>query len=96
MSSPPPRLVLGSQSAGRRAVLSQSGLPFACMKADIDEKAVKVDGEAVREDTDPRLLTVAIAQAKAKALLPALEGTDRILITSGTSKGGTGRGEAET
>jgi predicted house-cleaning NTP pyrophosphatase (Maf/HAM1 superfamily) len=80
------RIVLGSQSAGRQSVLRNAGIDFECMSADIDEKAVTVQGssDTDRSSTDPTILTVEIAKAKAKALLGRLKGQDTILITSGT------------
>lgn len=80
----PPRVVLGSQSVGRRQCLQRAGIAFEAMPADIDERAVTVAaGGGSRETADPQLLTLAIARAKAQALLPRLRGQDRLLITSG-------------
>ena len=71
-------VVLGSQSAQRRALLiellgdrSDYGSPVFC-KADIDERAI---GD--RHSGDVQRLTVEIAKAKAKALLPSLQADHR-------------------
>jgi septum formation protein len=53
--------------------MSEIGFDFCVMPADIDEKAVR--------DTDPRRLTLALAEAKADALMPKIEESS-ILITS--------------
>lgn len=76
------RVILGSRSKGRRQCLTAAGIAHSLLPADIDEKAVTVAGGA-RAATDPQQLTVAIARAKAAALMPQLAGSDHILITSG-------------
>jgi hypothetical protein len=75
------RVILGSQSKWRRKLLSEAGLVFDCMAADIDEKAVTVC-EGDRDRADPTQLTRAIALAKAAALRPCVT-TPALLITSG-------------
>jgi predicted house-cleaning NTP pyrophosphatase (Maf/HAM1 superfamily) len=58
-------LVLGTASTARRAVIRAAGVAVAAlMKADIDEKAVRHE--------DPYLLPLAVARAKAMALLDAV------------------------
>lgn len=60
-------IVLGSSSKWRAAVLREAGVPFTVRSPDIDEKAIRND--------NPYMLTLAIAQAKARAILPTIEGT---------------------
>lgn len=67
------KLILGSQSKGRRGVLERAGYQFETMSADIDEKAVRSD--------DPEVLTLTLAHAKADALLPKIH-EPAFLITS--------------
>jgi septum formation protein len=70
----PMRIILGSQSRGRREVMEKMGVPFEVMPADIDEKAIRFE--------DPRVLTMALAEAKAEALLPRITGGPAVLVTS--------------
>jgi septum formation protein len=67
------KIILGSQSAGRKKVLEKMGYTFEIMPADIDEKAIRFD--------DPTALTLALAHAKADKLLPQIH-EPAILITS--------------
>jgi len=67
------KIILGSQSAGRKRVLEQMGYDFEIVPADIDEKAIRF--------SDPRELTLALARAKAQALLKKLT-EPALLITS--------------
>ena len=62
----PPRFVLGSKSASRRAILEAAtvGVPFDVVVPDIDEKAI---GDRARDQ--PLALVSQIALAKADALL---------------------------
>ncbi len=69
------KLILGSQSKGRRGVLEKMGYTFAAMHADIDEQAIRCD--------DPQQLTLAIANAKADALLSKIA-EPAILLTTDT------------
>src|SRR3989344_5547078 len=67
------KIILGSQSKGRRKMLEEMGYEFEVRSANIDEKAIRID--------DPKELTLALARAKAEALRAQfLE--DAILITS--------------
>jgi septum formation protein len=66
-------IILGSQSQGRRELLSALGYEFAVMPANIDERAIRAD--------DPGALTLALAHAKADALLPQIH-EPALLITS--------------
>jgi septum formation protein len=66
-------IILGSQSQGRRELLSAMGYTFTIMPADIDERAIRFE--------DPGALTLALAHAKADALLPRIH-KPALLITS--------------
>jgi MAF protein len=66
-------LILGSQSHGRRELLAAMGYAFAVMPAHIDERAIRSD--------DPGALTLALAHAKADALLPQIR-EPALLITA--------------
>lgn len=75
------RIILGSPSVARRKILSQMGYQFTLMTADIDEKSI-------RKDT-PEELVMALAEAKAEAILQRLPVDDylkdaepTLLITS--------------
>ncbi len=69
------KIILGSQSASRKKVLQQMGYKFDVVTADIDEKQIRFD--------DPVKLTIALANAKADAILKKLkEKEECILITS--------------
>lgn len=58
------KIILGSQSKGRRVVLEDMGFVFDVMSPDIDEKTIRHE--------DPRELTLALARAKAEVLLPKI------------------------
>jgi septum formation protein len=66
-------IILGSQSKGRRELLAAMGYEFAVMPANIDERAIRSE--------DPGGLTLALAHAKADALLPQIH-EPAVLITS--------------
>ncbi len=71
------RIILGSSSIGRQAILGQAGYKFEVIKPDIDESAIRCD--------DPRELVLRIANAKADAILKKLGSDvepDTIIITS--------------
>ncbi len=81
------KLVLGSSSRWRQSLLRQRGIPHTVLVADIDEKAVQVPGCSDRDTTDPSLLTIAIAEAKADAIMQkmkenAMDQEEQWLITS--------------
>uniref|UniRef100_A0A453H910 Maf-like protein n=2 Tax=Aegilops tauschii subsp. strangulata TaxID=200361 RepID=A0A453H910_AEGTS len=59
-NSPSFKIILGSSSPARRAILSDMGYEFATMSADIDERAIR------REK--PEELVKALAEAKADAI----------------------------
>ena len=67
------KLVLGSKSKGRRSVLDAAGYDYEVMSVDIDEKAIRFD--------DPKELVLALAHAKADALLSQIN-EPLLLITA--------------
>jgi len=67
------KIILGSSSKWRQQIMRDMGYDFEVMSPDIDEKAIR------RED--PEQLVLAIARAKAEALLPRIT-EPAILITS--------------
>jgi septum formation protein len=75
-------IILGSQSHGRRELLSAMGYAFAVMPAHIDERTIRSD--------DPDALTLALAHAKADALLPHIREpallitADQVVVWQGT------------
>lgn len=74
------RVVLGSKSFTRKLLLGELGVPFECVPADIDEKAIR--------DPDPEVLVMKLANAKADALAarpafaPSEGGQNTLLLTS--------------
>ncbi|MBI5421103.1 MAG: Maf family protein [Parcubacteria group bacterium] len=58
------KIILGSQSKGRREVLREMGFIFDVMSPDVDEKAIRSD--------NPHELTLALAFAKADVLIPQI------------------------
>ncbi|MCX6744329.1 MAG: Maf family protein [Candidatus Parcubacteria bacterium] len=66
-------IILGSQSPWRQGIMRELGWQFTVMTADIDEKQI-------RDDT-PEKMVVAIAKAKAAAILPKIS-EPSILITA--------------
>jgi septum formation protein len=67
------KIILGSGSESRKKILGEMGYEFEVMTSDIDEKAIRFD--------DPKKLTLALANAKADALLERIE-EPVILITA--------------
>lgn len=67
------KIVLGSQSKPRQRVLRDMGLEFEVMSPGIDEKAIRFG--------DPKQLTLALAHAKADALIKKIT-KSALLITS--------------
>jgi septum formation protein len=66
------RLALGSASPWRRQVMERLGCPFEGLSADLDETAIR--------HPDPSSLALALAHAKADALLPRLA-SPALLVT---------------
>ena len=58
------RLVLASQSASRRAMLTDAGVPFMAQPAQVDERAI----EAAMAGAAPEEVALALARAKALAV----------------------------
>jgi len=69
------KIILGSQSKGRKKVMEEMGLEFEIMPADIDEKAIRHD--------DPKKMVLAIAKAKAEALKARIH-EPKVLVTADT------------
>ncbi|KAI9104760.1 inosine triphosphate pyrophosphatase-like protein [Phlyctochytrium arcticum] len=71
-------IILGSSSKFRAQILRDHGLDFTVLKPDIDEKNV-----AGREDAllTPSQICLAVAKAKADALIPKVEGKQVLVIT---------------
>lgn len=69
------KVILGSSSARRREVMARMGVPFEVMTADIDEKVIRHD--------HPKDMVLAIARAKAEALLPRIEEPALLITTDG-------------
>ncbi|MFA6338951.1 MAG: Maf family nucleotide pyrophosphatase [Candidatus Paceibacterota bacterium] len=67
------KIILGSQSKGRKQIFEEMGYQFEVMSSNIDEKAIRFE--------DPKELTLALAKAKAEALKPQIL-ESAILITS--------------
>ena len=67
------KIILGSQSIGRRSVLEKAGYEFDVVPANIDEKAIR--------SKDYEKLPLLIARAKTEKLLKEI-GDDAVLITS--------------
>ncbi|XP_058725301.1 uncharacterized protein LOC131596602 isoform X1 [Vicia villosa] len=61
------KIILGSSSIARRKILSEMGYQFTLMTADIDEKSI-------RKET-PEELVMALAEAKANAIISKLQTT---------------------
>ncbi|XP_052189087.1 uncharacterized protein LOC127799264 isoform X3 [Diospyros lotus] len=58
------QIILGSSSVHRQKVLSEMGYNFTVMTADIDERSIRKE--------KPEELVVALAEAKAEAIIPKL------------------------
>lgn len=59
-------LILASQSAGRRALLTQAGIPHQAMAASCDEEVEKAKLKAA--GVDARALALGLAEAKARSV----------------------------
>ncbi len=69
-------LVLASQSASRKAMLEQAGVPFEALPAELDERAL----EAGLAGSAPAEVALALARAKARAVSVKVPG--RIVLGS--------------
>ncbi|KAL2497827.1 Maf-like protein [Abeliophyllum distichum] len=63
-------IILGSSSTARRQILSEMGYEFTIMSADIDEKSIRKE--------KPEDLVMALAEAKAEAIMSRLAITDHL------------------
>ncbi|XVF36101.1 hypothetical protein REPUB_Repub19eG0029300 [Reevesia pubescens] len=64
------KIILGSSSIARRKILSEMGYEFTLMSADIDEKGIRKE--------KPEELVMALAEAKAEAILHRLPSSDYV------------------
>ncbi|PON83594.1 Maf-like protein [Trema orientale] len=64
----PFKIILGSSSIARRKILAEMGYDFTIMTADIDEKSIRKE--------NPEDLVVALAEAKADAIVSKLQTFD--------------------
>ncbi|XP_010552472.1 PREDICTED: maf-like protein DDB_G0281937 isoform X4 [Tarenaya hassleriana] len=62
------KLILGSSSIARRKILADMGYEFTLVSADIDEKSIRKE--------KPEELVMALAEAKAKAIVQRIPGDD--------------------
>ncbi|KAH7566407.1 hypothetical protein JRO89_XS08G0154500 [Xanthoceras sorbifolium] len=78
------KIILGSSSMARREILADMGYEFTIVTADIDEKSIRKER--------PEELVMALAEAKADAIISRLQSTDQfkeddhatLLITADT------------
>lgn len=78
----PAPLVLASQSASRRAMLTAAGVPFESRPAPVDERAV----EAAMDGAAPADIAIALACAKAEAVHAGdrlVLGGDSLVVSDG-------------
>jgi septum formation protein len=86
LQNPTPRLILASQSASRRALLTAAGLVFDSEPARVDEDAVRQAARAQGASPDEAALTLASLKAErvARRHPDALViGADQILVCDG-------------
>ena len=84
MTLSPPRLILASKSASRRAMLDAAGIAYDSVPADIDERAL----EASLSGAAPAVVAAALALAKAQAVAAArphalVLGSDSLVVAGG-------------
>lgn len=82
--APPPRLILASKSASRRAMLDAAGVIYEAVPADLDERAV----EAGLAGAAPAEVAEALAVAKAAAVAALhpqalVLGSDSLVVADG-------------
>jgi Maf-like protein len=74
-ATPQPQIILGTQSAPRRAVIdrlaAQFNFKYSSITADIDELAIRRD--------DPQDLVLVLAHAKADAIVKKLQASESLL-----------------
>lgn len=84
MSSAPPRLILASKSASRRAMLDAAGVAYEAVPADIDERAVEAGLAGAAPGEVAEALSVAKAAAVAALHPQALVlGSDSLVVCAG-------------
>lgn len=71
-------LILGSQSSSRKAILNQLGVPFTVVVAGIDEQAIR--------RATPEELVLALARAKADAILARLRAPSSAALPADTAQ----------
>lgn len=75
-------IVLGSQSEARKKILEEMNLSFEVMRPGVDEKTIRF--------SDPEDLTLALAYAKARVLVPQITvpslliTSDQVIVCNGT------------
>ena len=76
-------LILASKSASRRAMLTAAGVTYHVQPADVDERAI----ERALADVAPRLVALALADAKALAVSETSDGlvlgSDSLVVVEG-------------
>jgi septum formation protein len=82
----PANLILASNSASRKMLMTGAGLAFDAMAAEIDERAIELD--LASRNATPQEIAVALAQAKALAVSQArpeayVVGSDQVLSLDG-------------
>ncbi|KNA08909.1 hypothetical protein SOVF_157830 isoform B [Spinacia oleracea] len=68
-NTPPFKIILGSKSKARREIMVEMGYEFTIMTANIDEKAIRKE--------KPEDLVMALAEAKADAIISKLQIADK-------------------
>lgn len=68
-TTPSFKIILGSKSKARREIMAEMGYEFTIMTADIDEKAIRKE--------KPEDLVMALAEAKADAIISKLQIADK-------------------
>ncbi len=83
-AAPPPRLILASKSASRRAMLDAAGVVYEALPADIDERSVEAGLAGAAPAEVAEALSVAKAAAVA-ALHPGalVLGSDSLVVVNG-------------
>ena len=69
------KIILGSGSKFRKAIMERAGYSFSTMSADVDERAIRTN--------NPYELPIRLSEAKAAALLPNIS-EPSLLVTSDT------------
>ncbi|MBV7258576.1 Maf family protein [Erythrobacter crassostreae] len=84
MKAAPPRLILASKSASRRAMLDAAGVPYEAIPADVDERAIEAELSGAASAEIAEALSVAKAAALAPAHLDAFVlGSDSLVVVDG-------------